>query len=430
MMEDPKFFFDDSTPELRLVNATELIKKNGDHNQVLKALTFLRYKAANNDTEAKTKLSTLYAETQSDLIQQDAQEAHMWSRSIFDKQLSAALQLAAPHLLDASIKYTSTVALILEQANPDYPKVCYLAGLLLLKGIGTEQDIKRGVSYLQVAAETQVEAAYELGCYFGDRYSYSKNNTVESLRWFEHAYELGDKRVLVDLAYGFSADSNAAHIDMGKAFKYAMQGALADDKYCQYLAGHLYLKGHGTERNISEAVKWLASAAEQDVTIAIEELAAVYMKGYDDFDKDYTQAFKWCTKGAATIAFCQTALGDMYRNGWGVDRNYQKAFEYYQTAASQPDSPHYYAQHMLGEMFLNGEGVPQDLAVAREWFQIAASQGYEPSRHKLQILAASHLPQNPPTSRQTNGAPAASSTTNEPPKKTNRWSVGFFGRKK
>ncbi|KAI7901446.1 uncharacterized protein BX663DRAFT_531864 [Cokeromyces recurvatus] len=147
------------------------------------------------------------------------------------------------------------------------------------------------------------------------------------------------------------------------------------------------------------------------------------MYGHGNVKQDYEKAYQCCISPSALhIPFCQARLGDMYRNGWGVARDFQKAFEYYQNAASQSNSPYPYAQHMLGEMFLHGEGVPNDLAVAKEWFQIASTQGYEPSQMKLQQIEL--LENNMITLQQ-------KQKQQEQPqeKRSSRWSLNFFNKK-
>ncbi|KAI8140056.1 hypothetical protein BJV82DRAFT_624963 [Fennellomyces sp. T-0311] len=336
-------------PELHLTTATELIqapsdKHNGD--QVLKALNFLRYEAiAHRDIEAKTKLCTIYSANDSlnRHVQADDREAEMWSRSVFDKQLSDALYSCASYFTDQTT-CTSTIDLVLQGAQRfESGHVSYLAGLLLTKAIGIDRDVDRGIVLLDHAAQAGLgEAAYELGRVWGDRYSYSLHNPSKSMACYQRAVDLGEHRAYVDLAYACYVDSNS----MDKAFEYAIQGAqLTNDRYCQYILGHLYLgKGQG-----NEAIQWLTASAQQDFALAIEELASAYLKGQAGIEVDYNQALVWCTKGS-DIPYCQTALGDLFRNGWGVERDYQKAFQYYQTAASQPEAPNLYAQHMVGEM--------------------------------------------------------------------------------
>lgn len=401
----------EGAPELQLINAADLLRSGQDDpTMTLKALQFLRYKATHNeDREAKMKLSILYADGLGKHIHQDQREATMWARSVYDKQLSQALAACACYLmdetttrcstndnddssnndegvinmasLDTDLDPFSTIGLILlagERKTTKTAPLSYLAGLLWIKGIGVEHDLQHGIDCLVNAASqgNHKQAAYELGRVYSDRYIHSLKDMRQSLYWYSRALELGDERALCDLAYGYyegesddddgettrsTSATTGTVIANGKtlpvvvkdddlAFKYARRGADTKDRYCQYILGHLYMKGRGTTANAQEAIRWLELSAQQGFTEAIEELATVYLRGVGNVGKDYAKAHSICMLGMeSNIVFCQAALGDIYRQGWGVDRDYHQAFQYYQTAATH-EHPYPYAQHMLGEM--------------------------------------------------------------------------------
>ncbi|RCH94620.1 LRP2 binding protein [Rhizopus stolonifer] len=417
----------ESIPEdLKLIQCVTLIQSCDDLEVCLEALNFLRLKATEQqDTEAKTKLSILYMEDQM-YIGKNEVESVIWSRSVFDKQLSSALQLASG--LFAS-RQTNGLEIIEGSLDKD-PHASYLAGILYTKGIGFTQDLEKGVRLLKYAAtEGKLgEAACELGRIYGDRYKYSYRQSADSVHWFERAFECGSNQAIVDLAYSFFEGSPDVPKDDGRAFRYAKDGSLSNDKYCQYIVGHLYLKGRGVEQDTKEALRWLDESAKQGFSVALEEQVAVYMNGQGNVAKDYQKAYQCCTQGtAANIPYCQVCLGDLYRNGWGVKQDYQRAFELYQSAAStnQSDTPYPYAQHMIGEMFLHGEGVPKDLAIAKEWFQIASTQGYEPSQVKIQQISL--LEENTlQKQKEAAAAAAAEQQQQTQEKRSSRWSLGFF----
>ncbi|KAI8068759.1 hypothetical protein BDF21DRAFT_445774 [Thamnidium elegans] len=434
MLSEQHQQFESIREELRLIHCVDVLQNATELTESIEALNYLRSKACHLDTEAKTKLSIIYSEQGYAHIVQDPIEASIWSRSVFDKQLSLALQSCGPIFVTTDDLSTSNfINVMTAKMNRDgqEPLLCYLAGLLYTKGIGFEQDLNRGIAALKFAATEgrMAEAGCELGRIYGDRYKYSLNEASESIHWFHRAFECGSTQAVVDLAYGFFEGSVQVPKDDIRAFRYAKDGALLNDKYCQYIVGHLYLKGKGVELNAQEAIKYLSASANQGFAVALEEETSVYMYGQGNVKQDYKKAYQCCMQSIAiNIPFCQARLGDMYRNAWGVGQDYQKAFEYYQNAASQSDTPYPYAQHMLGEMFLHGEGVPKDLAVAKEWFQIASTQGYEPSQVKIQQI---ELLEN-------NTAAAASAAGNnnnskqpvEEKKQTSRWSLSFFNNNK
>ena len=341
--------------ELKLIHCIHILQTSVDLAENLAALRYLRFKACHLDTEAKTKLSILYSTTdeQEDYphIQRDTEESALWSRSVFDKQLSQALEGCA--ILLKETDDLSTTHFVQINADNTQASISYLAGLMYTKGIGFQQDVEKGIACLKYAAtEGKIaEAGCELGRLYGDRYAYSLHQPSESIHWFHRAFECGSTQAVVDLAYGFFEGSEQVPKDDVRALRYAKDGALLNDKYCQYIVGHLYLKGRVIEANAQEAVKYLNASASQGFAVALEEETSVYMYGQGNVKQDYKKAYQCCMQSiAANIPFCQARLGDMYRNAWGVTQDFHQAFQYYQNAASQTDTPYPYAQHMLGEM--------------------------------------------------------------------------------
>lgn len=76
----------------------------------------------------------------------------------------------------------------------------------------------------------------------------------------------------------------------------------------------------------------------------------------------------------------QTALGNMYHDGFGVGRDIAKALEWYGKAAAQnyPDG-----LYQLGHEHATGHGVPKDATKAIELFSKAAAQGHSQAEYRL-----------------------------------------------
>ncbi|KAK5820680.1 hypothetical protein F5H01DRAFT_378071 [Linnemannia elongata] len=85
--------------------------------------------------------------------------------------------------------------------------------------------------------------------------------------------------------------------------------------------------------------------------------------------KDLAQLGISASQGEAAA---QVALGDMYRDGNGVPRDDQAAFDWYLQAAEQGDP---IGQIRLGELYQYGQGVPQDYAQSLDWYLLAANRG-------------------------------------------------------
>ncbi|KAF0544221.1 calmodulin-dependent protein kinase [Gigaspora margarita] len=67
-----------------------------------------------------------------------------------------------------------------------------------------------------------------------------------------------------------------------------------------------------------------------------------------------------------------SGLGFCYQNGIGVEKDGQKAFEYYQKSANMGNSE---GTRMVGFCYQNGIGVEKDEQKAFEYYQESADMG-------------------------------------------------------
>jgi len=79
----------------------------------------------------------------------------------------------------------------------------------------------------------------------------------------------------------------------------------------------------------------------------------------------------------------RTWIGISYSNGRGVERDQEKALQYFREAA---ELGHAHAQFCLGLSYANGEGIDKDLIQAANWFRKAAEQGNEGAQWELALL--------------------------------------------
>ena len=129
-----------------------------------------------------------------------------------------------------------------------------------------------------------------------------------------------------------------------------------------------------------EALKWYQKAAELKAKEAYSAIGYMYRKGFG-VQNDDTEAIKWYRKGVEQgEAKAQRRLGFMYQNGLGVIQDYKEAVRLYHLSAEQSDAP---AQNNLGWMFAHGFGVAKDEVTAVSWYRKAAEQGYAQAQYNL-----------------------------------------------
>ena len=73
----------------------------------------------------------------------------------------------------------------------------------------------------------------------------------------------------------------------------------------------------------------------------------------------------------------------MYRDGFGVSRDYSEAVRWIRKSAEQGNAK---GQLNLGWMYDNGYGVSQDYSEAVKWYRKSAEQGNENAKNNLRIL--------------------------------------------
>ncbi len=166
--------------------------------------------------------------------------------------------------------------------------------------------------------------------------------------------------------------------DPGKGFALVSKAAAAGDAEGQFYAGLAYRDGEGVDRNPSLAFQYLSRSARQYNTRAMVNLAGLSEQGIG-VSQDAAQAlalYREAGERGNGRGFAEA--GRMYRAGVGVDRNVIVALQYFQKSGKDP-----LAITQLGEMFRDGDGVQADPPRAARLFRQAADLDYTPAEREL-----------------------------------------------
>ena len=206
-------------------------------------------------------------------------------------------------------------------------------GTSYLEGYETDQDYKKALFWLSRAAKNDLPMAHFcLGVIYFEGWGVSKdfNNAINS---FTKSIELG-----ISDEPGYSGWS----------------GVIAES----FIGEMYYLGGNGIAKNDSEALKWLAPAAELNDMKAQSLLADMYYFGDRSLIKNLNEAFNWFSRAAEQGEIvAQTMLGYMYQYGQGTLQDYKEAFKW-NCLASEKNSVS--ATKNLAVMYRNGHGVTKD----------------------------------------------------------------------
>jgi TPR repeat protein len=123
------------------------------------------------------------------------------------------------------------------------------------------------------------------------------------------------------------------------------------------------------------------------ITVALESVPRLIMADesikYKNFDELAMAVFIGeAENGDIRVQF---VLGEMYRDGEGVEQDDRQAVYWYTKAAEQG---HVDAQYILGTMFENGQGASQDYQQAARWYTKAAEQGNRKAQYNLALMYA------------------------------------------
>ncbi len=201
----------------------------------------------------------------------------------------------------------------------------FYLGNMLLTGVGTVQNVPRGIRILEkVADKDHSGAIYNIGKVFKMGYNI-KQNHIFATEWFKRGAHLGNVDSMFEYAdslekgFGVMKDPKQSIFWFENA---AMQGHVE----AAFRAGlsHLFLSVlNEKEFTVEQGVKWLDMSANSGFIDAQLRLGDIYYEGRHNVDKNYVLAEKYYSMAAAQneqIAYKK--LSFIYRmGGYGVERD-------------------------------------------------------------------------------------------------------------
>lgn len=163
-----------------------------------------------------------------------------------------------------------------------------------------------------------------------------------------------------------------------EALKLYKKGIEADDEKCRYGYAIMLKNGYAVEKDYDGAMAIIADCFDKIKALAEdgdpEAMCIIGFYYYNGWcvEKDWQKSYEWILRGAMLEnSECQLELGYKYATGDGVDQNYKIAAEWFQKAAEQGNS---IAQRKLGYIYEWGEGVNQNYKIAFKWYTKSANQ--------------------------------------------------------
>ena len=175
------------------------------------------------------------------------------------------------------------------------------------------------------------------------------------------------------LAYGYSAGwfgepDNERYLAM--VHDLVLKGhpaAMSDYGFC-------YDHGIGVKKSRRWALYWYKKAADRGVTAAMNNLANIYLfseKKYRNIQLGLLYAFMAADYDDEQA---QNHLGLCYEYGIGVQKDYEKAYQYFSLAVKNGAGA--CAEHNLARCFRKGLGIEKNLKLAEKYERLAQRHGF------------------------------------------------------
>ena len=176
------------------------------------------------------------------------------------------------------------------------------------------------------------------------------------------------------LAPIYEIGGNGVNKDDTKAYETWQKLANLGDAFGQLKTGSCYKNGVGVTQDKNKAEEYFRKSAEKGNEYAMYELANIYIeKG------KYVEAINLLEKsGLKGFNVAYHSLGDMYYNGKGVTKSYEKAYDYFNKGIGFSA-----CKYRMALMLREGIGVSKDVTKSKELLILSANEGMDRAQYQL-----------------------------------------------
>lgn len=271
----------------------------------------------------------------------------------------------------AVVLLISGVVISLSQCERKTPDEIYKEAKTLIDN----NQYEKGIAELEKIQENYIPAKALLGHLYTTNDSVKKDmDRGKKLLW--EAFEKNDTSAGIDLVdlYFSSANWDTIYKVAEKlTILHTTKGyrALAWLHWTDKIGGEI-----NKHKDYSKAEYYALQVADKD-TYSCFYLGYIYSEGGNGIKKDYAKAFYWWKHGSELgESGCSSNLGWLYLNGYGVNRNYKKAYEAFRKAIEQ-DKNDGYPLYQIANMYYDGCYVKANRDSAKLYYQKAAKLGIE-----------------------------------------------------
>ena len=337
----------------------DVLLEQGDS---INALGFYQSAANKGDNEARGKLSSLNSSRSEDV------QALL---NIFSKLATLGDPVNEYRYADLMLKTAwnnsdrkKAFDMFIKSAEHGYPNAIHQVGVMYKDGIGVARDISKMEEYLVSAANKGYLPSISL---LADIYSQGKVLPKDDTKTFEYtkkASELGNVVFMYRLAMMYK-DGIGVEKDSLKADEWFENYTSAG--LFQYKNWVMPYVRTGFVNDHDDYVKMLRSTVVNCNVIYLGELTNCLLIGNEIDDSIINKMEVLANSG--NVEACRR-LGNYYSTG--INKDLKKALEYFCKASDYGDV---WSSNKVGEMYRDGWGITQDYNKAKQYFELSARSG-------------------------------------------------------
>lgn len=213
-------------------------------------------------------------------------------------------------------------------------EACYTAGMAMLNGRGAPRDETAGFEFLRMAmAAGYMKATYAVaGCYL--KGTGVKKNISKAFEIHKSLADLGFAKSLLYVGECYYLGENVPQ-DYAEAIRLFTEGSKYDNAICEYYLGECYSKGKGVQPDEVTALKWYKKAADHGHIISRDIVNDSKNRALLEDATPFATFEKSARSGNAQSMYI---VGRYYEDGIGIERDLNKAKEWYQKAKKRGNS--------------------------------------------------------------------------------------------
>lgn len=302
-----------------------IVRKNIDT-----AISYYKEAAKKGDPTAYLNLYDIY---QNDVLRRDTITAYMYLCHAAQLGQVEALTMMGTYYDSGYIVQKdigTAISYYKEAAKKDEPTACYSL-YAIYQTDELHRDTVAAFEYLRRAAELgHPMALHDMGACYQEGYMVDKNvgKAIEYYNAAINEQDIAETYTNLYLIYQTAEE----YRDTVAAFEYLRRAAELGNPLALNDMGTCYQEGYMVDKNIGKAIDYYKAAIEKrDVLVAYTNLYSIYKT--DEEHKDSVAAFKYLCKAAELgDAMALHNMGTYYQNGYMVEKNIDKAIDYYNAA--------------------------------------------------------------------------------------------------